>query len=256
MVFCEQIQNDSTLVAIGQGAGAYSTELDNVVFLQSVKKNIWSRFDVLLEVGFNITKANNLRQFNTRSAVGYTADTWSANASINSVFSNQDSVTSTKRTDASVGIEWYLQNDWFISAKSTFLSNDEQLLQLRATPQLGIGRYFVRNNHWLFAASAGLAWNIEKFQSDEPDRSSLEAYVGTNINLFNTGDFSTNLTAAVFPSITEGGRVRSDVTWDVKYDFFDDFYIKLGLTFNYDNEPAAGASTTDYVFQTTVGWEL
>lgn len=244
------------LVTIGTGATAFTTEIDDVVFLQSVNQSIWSRFDVLLEVGFNITKANNLRQFNSRTAVGYTAETWSGNFSFNRVSSNQDSVAATKRTDASIGFDWYLNNDWFITASAGFLQNDEQKLKLRVTPQAGIGKYFVRNNNWLLSAAAGLAYNYEAFQTDEPSRSSLEAWVGGQINLFNTGDFSTNLTALLYPSITRGPRVRSDITWDLKYDFFDDFYLKFGTTFNYDSDPTSGASTTDYVFQTTVGWEL
>lgn len=247
---------DSSLVIIGTGAAAYTTELDDVVYLNSVKQNIWSRFDILLELGFNLTKANNLKQFSSRTALGYTANTWSITADYNQVLSSQDSIADIKRTDASVNARWFLPNDWFLVASSTFLQNDEQRIKLRATPSVGVGRYFVRNNHWIFNGSAGLAWNIESFQTDEPDRSSLEAFAAITVNLFNTGDFSTNLRAIAYPSLTESGRFRSDINWDMKYEFLDDFYFKVGLTYNYDNRPTAGASNSDYVFQTTVGWTL
>ena len=32
--------------------------------------------------------------------------------------------------------------------------------------------------------------------------------------------------------------------------------FNLGFTLNYDNQPAEGATENDYVFQTTIGWEL
>jgi hypothetical protein len=35
-----------------------------------------------------------------------------------------------------------------------------------------------------------------------------------------------------------------------------DFYIKSGLTLNYDNKPAVSGSETDYVLFFTVGWHL
>ena len=35
-----------------------------------------------------------------------------------------------------------------------------------------------------------------------------------------------------------------------------DIFIKLNYTLNYDNQPAIGATERDYVFQTTLGWEL
>ncbi|MFN2128683.1 MAG: DUF481 domain-containing protein, partial [Anaerolineales bacterium] len=59
----------------------------------------------------------------------------------------------------------------------------------------------------------------------------------------------------VYPGITEKGRWRSDFNLDTKYDLPYDFYIKVSLTINYDNRPAEGASETDYVVQTGLGWE-
>jgi len=106
-------------------------------------------------------------------------------------------------------------------------------------------------------AAGGLAMNIETFQNDDPDRSSLEGFIGTAVNIFNVNDFSMNFRVTAYPSITESGRIRTDSNFDLKYDLFgSDFYIKFGVTHNYDNKPAAGASTSDYVFQTTFGWEL
>jgi hypothetical protein len=35
-----------------------------------------------------------------------------------------------------------------------------------------------------------------------------------------------------------------------------DFFLSLGYTLNYDNQPAEGATNTDYVLQTSFGWEL
>jgi len=173
------------------------------------------------------------------------------------VHSNQDSVAATQRTDASITANWFLQNNWFVLAATSFLQNDEQKLALRAIPKVGMGYYLIRNNHWLLESAAGLALNIESFQNDEPDRSSLEAFLGARVHIFNVNDFSMNTNATVYPSITEKGRVRTDVNFDLKYDLFgSDFYIKFGVTYNYDNQPAANASTSDYVFQTTVGWEL
>ncbi len=252
------IPGDTSVVQIITDDGRIETaDVDDIVFLQSVKKNLWSRFDANIEFGLNLTKANNLRQFSSRAGLGYTGNTWGAQASYNTVNSNQDSVAATKRTDANIGAQWYLKNDWYIAGDASFLQADEQQLKLRATPRLGFGKYFVRNNHWFLAADAGLAMNIETFQNDEEDRQSLEAYLSTRANLFNTGDLSSQFRGTIFPSLTESGRFRSDITWDLKYDILgSDFYVKFGVTFNYDSEPALDASTTDYVFQTTFGWEL
>ena len=89
-----------------------------------------------------------------------------------------------------------------------------------------------------------------------PSRNSAEAFAGLEINMYDIGDLSLLSSLVVYPSFTDEGRIRSDFMFDLKYDFPLDLYIKLGYTFNYDNQPAEGASDTDYLFQTTVGWDF
>jgi hypothetical protein len=84
----------------------------------------------------------------------------------------------------------------------------------------------------------------------------LEGYVGSELNLFDIGDFSLFISIFIFPSFTESGRWRSDIRLDTKYKFPKDFYIKFGLTMNYDNRPALAGKKIDYVFAFSVGWEL
>ena len=68
------------------------------------------------------------------------------------------------------------------------------------------------------------------------------------------GDFNLFTKITAFPGITEKGRFRTDFKMDLKYDLPLDFYVKGGFTFNYDNQPTAGAPETDYVLNTGLGW--
>jgi len=47
-----------------------------------------------------------------------------------------------------------------------------------------------------------------------------------------------------------------DFSLDTKYDLPLDLYIKLGLTFNYDNQPAIAGNDFDYVLIFSIGWEF
>lgn len=103
----------------------------------------------------------------------------------------------------------------------------------------------------------GAAWNNETYTDPTiPNRSDAEANFGTELNLFDIGDFRFLTSLSVYKSITDGGRRRADFKIDLKYDLPLDFYIGLGYTLNYDNQPVEGASESDYVFQTSFGWEL
>jgi hypothetical protein len=80
--------------------------------------------------------------------------------------------------------------------------------------------------------------------------------VGTEVNLFDIGDFSMLSNLYVYPSFTESGRWRTDFKLDTKYDLPFDLYIKFGVTVNYDNKPAVAGKETDYVYAFSVGWSL
>ncbi len=250
--------SDSSMVIIDDINADVIVDYYEIVFIHPVKSDFLGRLSASIDIGFTLTKANNLRQFSSRSSLGYIADNWGSAASYNKVNSRQDSIADTKRTDASLGFKYLLKNDWFVMISSDFLQNDEQELKLRTNLKASFGHNMTNTNKMVFSLSAGLAWNIENFldEAGEPDRKSAEGYFGVNLNLFNMGDISLQTKIDSYPGITERGRFRVDFNFDLKYDIPWDFYIKIGYTHNFDNQPVSGASNHDYVLQTTFGWEL
>ncbi|MCM5661423.1 DUF481 domain-containing protein [Galbibacter mesophilus] len=231
--------------------------IEDVVYVKALKTSFFSRLSASISLGYNFTKSNNLSQLTVRSTVGYIGDKWGFNGSYNSVRSNQDSVPETHRTDASLGARYFMKHDWFYTLAGDFLANDEQKLKLRSTIKTGIGKYIVHSNRVYFSSGAGLAWNNERFtDAVTPNRNSLEAFLGLELNMFDFDDISLYSNFTVFPSLTESGRVRTDFSVDLSYDLPLDFFIKVGLTHNFDSKPVQNASKVDYIFQTTFGWEL
>ena len=227
-----------------------------------------SRLSASVDVGFTITKANNLKQFNVSSHLGYEADKWGANAGLNIVNSTQD-INDTihsrvHRLDANLGYNWYLPKELFLAISANFLENDEMNLDLRSTVKAGLGYFFLHTNSMYLKIEGGLAYNNEKYfinssidpPIDPNPRVSSEGYISTELNLFDIGDLNLFTNLAVYPSITESGRLRSDFKFEAKYDLPYDLYIKAGTTVNYDNQPVSGADEMDYVISSGIGWEL
>ncbi|EGV43242.1 DUF481 domain-containing protein [Bizionia argentinensis JUB59] len=231
--------------------------IKNIVFIKPIKNDFMSRINASISLGFNITKSNNLKQFSVNSNLSYTAYKWLLNGSYNSVRSNQNDVDETQRTDASLAFNYFMKNDWFYSSEANFLSNDEQKLKLRSTVKTGFGKYFIHTNKLYFGGGVGVAYNSEQFSDDlNTQRNSMEAYANLSLNMFDFNDFSMNTGLTFYPSLTESSRYRADYKLNLKYDLPLDFFIKLGLTYNYDSKPVEGASVSDYVFQSTFGWEF
>jgi len=241
------IKSDNKVIGI--------TKMDEIVFLQSIDKNFGSRFSASIDFSFSVTKAQELRQFNLRGTLKYQAERWSTSVSYNRLRSSQTETEALDRSDGNITYQYFLQNDYYYLTQVDLLSNDEQKLDLRTTGKLGVGKYLVHTNQINFGFAAGLNFNNEQFSDENPDRNSLEGFVGTELNMFDLGDLNLLTRVVAYPSLTESGRFRSDLVFDAKYDLPLDFYVKLGLTLNYDNQPVSGASETDYIFQSGIGWE-
>jgi len=232
--------------------------LIDIVYLDDLDKGFWRQINFSIDMGINLTKANNFQQFTTNTVLGYTAKRWNIRANYNVLFSKQDSTEDIQRQDATISYRYFLPKDWYPLISASFLSNTEQLLDLRATWKIGMGKYMVHTNKAYLGFSAGTNYNNEQFTGDGTvDRQSWEGFMGAELNMFNIGDLDLLTNLVAYPSMTEQSRWRVDYNIETKYEmwFDDDFYIRLGFSLNYDNQPAEGASDMDYVFQTGFGWE-
>ncbi len=234
-----------------------SATFEEIVNIKPLDYGFWDQLSASIDLGYTFTKANNVRQFTFRSNLGYLTENWNADLSLDAVHNAQDSVESTQRTDVKLGYSYFIGKNWFLSISANFLQNDEQKLKLRSTPKVGIGNFLVQTNYVYLSLSGGAAWNNETYTDPTIEsRSSAEAYLGIEYNMFDFGDLSLLTNLFAYKSLDQTSRYRTDFKFDIKYDLPYDFYVKLGYTLNYDSKPVEGASQSDYVLQTTFGWEL
>ncbi len=237
------------------------TNLVQIVALESLEDDFWGRVDAQVDFGLNLTKANNLQQFNANALLGYKADRWNISGTYAALSSRQDSIADIERRDYGITFTYYPKKKWYTYSNLTWFSNTEQAVDLRFSARLGIGRALIQNNKAKWGLVIGVAPLNERFSNDEPETQSTEAFIGTDWNLFDTGDLSFNGSLFAYPSLTEKNaegqrRFRTDLTFNIKYDLPLDFYIKTSLTLNYDSQPAVVGNETDYVWTLGFGWEL
>ena len=229
--------------------------INDIVYLSMIEEGFLDRLYASIDLGFSLTRANNLRQVSTRSTIGYKARKWSTDATFNTLQSNRDDAEATRRSDGNINYRYVLPKRWYSIVTIALLSNTEQKLDGRMNAQVGLGRFLVRTNQSYWGAKFGLNRNVERYSNETEDRDSWEGYLGTELNLYDIGDFNLLSILMFYPGITVRERWRTDFNLDIKYDLPLDFYIKVGGSLNYDNRPAEGAGKTDYVLQTGFGWE-
>ena len=250
--------DDNFVAFINKGDTLRKAKTKDIISIRQIKSDFMSRLDVSLSFGYNFTKANNLSQYSVRSNVGYKAERWLASARYNQIIATQDDIDRTQRLDANAVYNRFLKKNWFVLGEVNLLSNTSQNINLRTLGKFGLGKYLIRTNDRYWGLQAGISFNNESFSTETGNTSnnSTEAFLGTEVNLYDIGDFHMLSRVVVYPSLTESGRWRSDFNIDIKYDLPLDFYINLGFSLNYDNQPVQTGVDTDYIFQTTFGWSL
>ena len=253
-------------IRIDAREGFRNVSFNEIVYIRQLENTFISKLYANVDLGYSITKANNLRQYTARASLGYKADRFKIGATYDQVESTQTDVEKVQRTEIGVNGDYSLRNGIFFGAQLNLLSNTEQRLDLRTTGILGAGYYIFRTNTLYWNVFAGAAINNESFDNTgfvenedpqfTPARESTEGVLGMELNLYDIGDLNLMTNVYYFPSFTEEGRNRVNLRFDLKYDLPYDFYVRTGVTYNYDSQPANGASTTDYVWQSGFGWEL
>lgn len=250
---------------IVNGNQSREVSIDEVVYFRKLDNKFWSKLSASVDFGFRLTKANSFQQFNASVNLGYSTDRWTVNGTYRQVRSTQDNTKPIRRVDGSATGDYLLKNGIFFGSRLNFLSNTEQQIQLRTTGVLGAGYYIYRSNTLFWNAFLGAAVNIERFDgvpSEEDistgpkERESIEGVLGSELSVFDLGDFSINTSIYWYPGITEGNRNRIDYRLDTTYNLAKGFYIKAGITLNYDSQPAPGGTDSDYILLTGFGWSL
>ena len=261
---------DSSAIIIDAAEGPVQIKGPDLVFLESVERGFINRFSASLDFGYTFTKANGSQQLTTRGMLGYRAERFYSDIALNAVSNVQQSAENSRKADLSFNQRYFFHNNWYSIFTLMFETSDEQLLDLRSSGSLGIGTYVVSTQRLELTLAAGGSYVNEQFQhseappaeppletpADTPSLNSAESFGTLEFNVFDIGDLSFLSSLSVYPSLTERGRVRSKFKADLKWDLPLNFTFKLGLTHNYDSKPPNEAGKSDYVFSTTVGWEL
>lgn len=108
----------------------------------------------------------------------------------------------------------------------------------------------------MFTGTAGLSNNNETFQDETEDVNSFEGFLGTEFKIFDLGDLDLTTQVVAYPSFSIKNRIRTLFSFDFKMDLPLNFDFVIGFTHNYDSKPPNEGSKSDYMLQTTIGWDF
>jgi len=247
---------DKDLIIIHTDEGQVKVESTNVVRMYPVGGDFWDRMDLSFSLGFNYDKSSSIGKYNLGVDAIYRDPEFITMGKLSSEITTQNEVDNTKRNVLSLNHMSYLEGKRYRSYFGSMEQNDQLGIDLRTLVGIGYGWVPISTGRNWFTWGIGVAANLEKpFDGSESDIN-LEA-VGTvryQYYKHSIPERTLDIYFQVFPSITQWGRVRADLTFDAKWEIVRDFFIGMEVYTSYDGEPAAlEGSEIDYGVRTSVG---
>ena len=237
--------------------GKHEIEWLQVVEIRPIEDNFLDRLDLYLSTTFSYTKATSLGQLSFNTAVSYEDKTsrTSLNGRTDLVRTN-DEDSNSSRYDIDRWSWRKNRSDAFRTIFANYEDNDELDLNRRIGAGVGIGRYWKDTHTTRFTGSIGLQGITESFAGKETNQD-VELYLSTTFNTwkFNTPELDIDITFNVYPSITDGGRVRTDGNLRIRWELVEDLFWDITTWVTTDNQAETDSATTDYSISTGIGWE-
>jgi len=212
-------------------------EMVHIVLLSPLEDKFLNRLSGTLSSGFSYLKSTQIMNMNFDGSVKYMAEKNQLELSYSGLFSRDSASDYSQNQHGGATLIRILPKNWFLLSMLSLESNSEQDLDLRTSLTLGGGNAFIRTNSSILYAALGLQGNRERSLGD--DQFNLEGVLTTQYTVFIYDDpeVSFSLTVDLIPSLTTLGRFRSKIDSNLKWEVFNDFFLKWTFYYNYDNQP-------------------
>jgi len=212
-------------------------ELIYIVGLSALEDTFFQRLKGTLGSGFSYVKASKLTQLNLSGSINYQSEKNRVSLSYDGIFTRDASSGSKQNQSGGATFFRFLPRNWFLNSALLAESNTELQLDLRTSLSAGGGNSFIINNTTHLYGALGVQATREL--SKGGNQYNLESLVVVDYSVFIYDDPEVSLTMStkLIPSLSDWGRVRFDLDSNLKWEIFNDFYLKWTFFFNYDSRP-------------------
>jgi putative salt-induced outer membrane protein YdiY len=245
-----------TLTVAGE-RGTDALPLIDFVGITPIDDTWRDRTDSTVGAGYSYAKSSRITRAHLYANFEYTGEKRVLSGDLRTELSDDGDETSTSARATGV-YEKLRPNRVYRFGVVQAEQNDELDLDLRLLLGAGIGRSFVETNRRRLRAAGGLAVAQEE-SGDGTSNTELEGVLFATYDsfLFDTPKLDLTSSLAVYPGLTEAGRVRANYDVTLRREFVEDFFWDLGLAGTYDTDPNSDdAAKSDYSITTGLSYEF
>jgi len=231
-------------------------DIVRVVRIYPIGRSFLERVDGHLNLAASFQRANKLRDISVDFEAGHRTQVRLTKLQSNLYFQAQEGANATSRNSIALSQLRMLKHRWLLTAAGQLQQNEELDLALRGLLAAGGGRFLSQSNRSEVLVLSGLAYTNERFYGSSA-ASNLELLLTGQATYYRRDSPKTTLesTLTFYPSITDFGRVRSELDASISHEFIKDFNVGFTVFDNFDSRPpTATASKNDFGITFMIGW--
>lgn len=249
---------DSDSLILVTPRGPIQLNLSEVVSVWPVEATFVDKSDLSVSAGFDFAKSTEITNLSLAADYLYRTSERQTDVSGRSYITSQSLGEEQSRHELKGSHQYFLPNQKFRAYMGGLETNDALGINLRTYVGAGLGRYLIKTNNKWFSISGGALATREN-PRDAPSEDNIEAIGNVRYRYFRYAtperSFDTSLT--LLPSLTDFGRVRSELRSTFRLEFIKNLFWALELYATYDSDPLTeDAEKSDYGLTSSVGYKF
>jgi Protein of unknown function, DUF481 len=229
-----------------------------IVRMIAVSDKFWQRFNGEVSFGTTYSKGNQSKQYTLNSQTLYVRERWSAQSNFSSNLTASTGANASTRNSLDLSARHLMsRNNWFYAGLGSFLQSSEQGISLQSSLGVALGRYLKNTNRTSIAVLGGAAWQntkYDQFLGSSSKQNTAAAVLAAEVRLFKFSKTDLDLTASVFPAISDPGRFRFNTNTSYYIKLVSNLKWNISFYGNWDNQPPPGLSGSDYGTSSGLSW--
>ena len=212
-------------------------DLIRIVLLSPIEDKFIKRLDGTISSGFSYVKASRIMQMNLNGAIEYEAKKNRIQLSYDGIYTSDPETGKTQRQNAGASFVRIFPRNWFLVSALHAESNSELELDLRASLSLGGGNSIVNTNFTRLSTALGIQATREYSHGDFQNNAEGVVMANYSVFIYDDPEVTFNLSGDLIPSLSDLGRVRTTIDSNLKWEIFNDLYLKWSFYYNFDSRP-------------------
>lgn len=253
----EESPDETMRVRVDQKPEATVLNAAQIVRVNQTSEKFLQRFNGTVDFGINYSKGNDATQYSFGAQTNYLRERWAAQAAFNSnLSSNSGSPTSTRQQIGLSGYHLMRWDNYFYEGVGNFLQSSVQEISWQTSLGGGIGRFLKNTNRTTIAVVGGLAWQNTVYNDSAvvPAQNATTALIAAEVKAFRFKKMNLDLTAELYPFLSEPGRVRFNTNASYYLKLFSNVSWNVSFYGSWDNNPPDHFAGSDYGTSSGLKW--